>query len=170
MEKDIEVDNQRPDEDIVFLMRQHPWVLARPALFLILVFLLVLISFLIWKLNSISIGVLIAAILFSVCYISIIWYSFSNDLFILTNQRLIKIDQKGFFSRRVSETELDNVYNINYEIKGFMKSLLNFGDIKISTVGDDVSTIALPNIENPHFVQEKIMDLHKKYKTKIYSS
>jgi len=79
----------------------------------------------------------------------------------------IKIDQKGYFNRRVSETELDNIYNINYEIKGIVKSLLNYGDIKVSTVGDDISVIAIINIENPHYIQEKIMDLHQKYKKSL---
>jgi nitrate reductase NapE component len=164
MQKDLELDNQRADEEVVMTVRQHPWVLARPIFNIILVILVVLAGFLIWHWQLISIGLLVAAACFSLIYISIIWYSYSNDFLILTNHRLIKIDQKSFFNRRVSETELDNVMNINYEIKGFIKSLLNFGDIKISAVGDEVSMIVIVNIENPHFLQEKIASLSKKAK------
>lgn len=169
MQTDLELENQRPDEEIVFTLRQHPWVLAKPALILLAVFLVVLLSYYIWKINSISLGVIGAGVVFAIIYISVYWYSYINDICIVTNQRLIKIDQKGYFNRRVSETELDNIYNINYEIKGIIKSLLNYGDIKVSTVGDEVSVIIMANIENPHYIQEKIMDLHAKYKKKIYS-
>ena len=166
MEKELEVDNQRPDEEIIFFMRQHPWVLARSAFWLILIVLAGFLSFLIGGFGTISLIIIVCLGIFGLFYISRSWYAYTNDLFVLTNQRLIKIDQQGFFSRRVSETELDNVYNINYEIKGVIKSLLNFGDIKISTVGDDVSTITILNIENPHYIQEKVMDYHRKYKVK----
>jgi hypothetical protein len=169
MQKDLEVEDQRPDEEIIVTMRQHPWVLARPAFYLTLIFAAVFVIFLIFNFSTFSFSSLIVAVCFGLIYVSVSWYTYSNDLFILTNQRLIKIDQKSFFNRRVSETELDNVYNINYEVKGIIKSLLNFGDVKISTVGDDVSTIFIYNIENPHYIQERIMDLHKKYKVKIYS-
>jgi len=105
---------------------------------------------------------LVLAIIYSV----IRWYLYSNDIFVLTNQRIIKIDQMGFFSRRVGQTELDNIYNISYEVRGIVESFLNFGDIMISTVGDDISTMTVKRIENPHFVQEKILSEHRKYKIK----
>ena len=89
----------------------------------------------------------------------------NNDIFILTNQRVINIDQRGFFSRRVAETELENIQNVSYEIKGPIKSILNFGDVMISTAGNTVG-LALANVENPHFVQEKIVELQKKSKIK----
>jgi uncharacterized membrane protein YdbT with pleckstrin-like domain len=166
MEQELEVENQRPDEEIIIMVRQHPWVLARPIFYLIIIALIVFSSFLIWHFTTVSVIILLVAICVSLIYISNVWYSYANDLFVLTNQRLIKIDQKSFFNRRVSESELDSISNINYEIKGLVKSLLNFGDIKISTTGDEISIVILNNLENPHFIQERIMDFHKKYKSK----
>lgn len=165
-----EMDDQRPDEEIIFTYHQHPWVLAKTFLYLILIIVLVVLAFLIWHVNQISIGILILGLIFGIVLISVRWFTYISDLFILTNQRIIKIDQAALFKRKVSETELDNVYNVNYEVNGFIRSLLNFGDIKISTVGDEISTITIRNIENPSFVQEKIMFYHNKYKAKVYSS
>lgn len=165
-----EIDDQRPDEEIIFAYHQHPWVLTKTFVYLILVIVLVVLVFLIWQVNQISIGILIVGLIFSVIIVSVRWFSYASDLFILTNQRVIKIDQTGLFNRKVSETELDNVYNVNYEVKGLIRSFLNFGDIKISTVGDEISTITIKNIENPSFIQEKIMSYHSKFKSKLYSS
>ncbi|MEI6039981.1 MAG: PH domain-containing protein [Candidatus Berkelbacteria bacterium] len=164
MKADLELDNQAADEEVIMTVRQHPWVLARAIFNIILVILIVFAGILIGHWNAFTIGLLAVGVCFVLIYVTIVWYSYSNDLLILTNHRIIKIDQKSFFNRRVSETELDNVMNINYEIKGLIKSLLNFGDVKISTVGDEVSMIVVENVENPHFLQEKIATLAKKYK------
>lgn len=165
-----EMDDQRPDEEIIFTYHQHPWVLAKTFLYLIIDAVVIVLAFLVWQADQISIGILVAGLIFAFTTISVRWFTYRNDLFILTNQRIIKIDQSGLFKRKVSETELDNVYNVNYEVNGLIRSLLNFGNIKISTVGDEVSTINISNIENPSFVQEKIMSYHNKYKKKVYSS
>lgn len=164
------VDDQRPDEEIILSHHQHPWVLAKTFLYVIIDIVIIVLAFLIWQANQISIGILVVGLVFALIIISNRWFSYRNDLFILTTQRIIKIDQSSLFKRKVSETELDNVYNVNYEVNGMIRSLLNFGNIKISTVGDEVSVIDVRNIENPGFVQEKIMSYHNKYKKKVYSS
>lgn len=168
MEK--EMDDQRPDEEIIFTYHQHPWVLARSMFYVTVDIILIVLAFLIWQINQFTIGLTVAGIVFGFIIVSMRWFTYRNDLFILTNQRLIKIDQTSLFKRKVSETELDNVYNVNYEVNGIVKSLLNFGDIKISTVGDEISTMTISNIENPSFVQEKIMAYHNKYKAKVYGN
>lgn len=156
-----EMDDQRPDEEIIFTCRQHPWVLAKSFCYVILAIILVVITFLIWRVNQFSIGVLVAGLIFVVTLISSRWFTYSNDLLILTNQRIIKIDQLALFNRRVTEAELSNILNVSHEIKGPIKSLLNFGDINIDTSGSDRNFLVLANIENPHFIQEKIVATQK---------
>jgi len=84
------------------------------------------------------------------------FFVYNNDIYILTSQRIINIDQSSFFTRRVSEAELENIQNVTYEIKGPIRSFLNFGDIIVSTAGNTPG-LTLKNVENPHFVQEKIV-------------
>ncbi len=168
-EKELEVDNQRPDEIVVLQMRRHPWVLFNPFLVLYAVLIGTWILILIFGWPIFIIYFSIIAVAFIISYGSIAWFSYTHDLFVLTNQRIIKIDQKGLFSRKVSETELDNAINVNYEIHGMRKTLMNYGDVNVSTVGDEVSMIAIHDISNPHFVQERIIDLHKKYKAHLNS-
>lgn len=165
-DEDFEFDNQRPDEKVVMMRRRHPWVLARTGWVIIAVVVIILIAFLIWGASLISSVVLIVGLIFAAIYAVIRWLIYTNDFFILTDQRIISVEQKGLFSRRVSETELENIYSLAYEIKGFMASMLNFGSIKVSTVGDEISMIELQNVENPHFVHEKIVGLQKKAREK----
>ena len=165
MEQDFEFDNQRPDEKIILLEKRHPWVLARLGVWAILISIIVLVAFLIWGASVISFIFLAIGIIL-IIYLSLTrWFVYSNDIFILTNERIINIDQSGFFTRRVSEAELENIQNISYEIKGPIRSLLNFGDVLVSTAGDNNPGLVLKNVQNPHFVQEKLIAYQKKAKT-----
>jgi len=158
---EYEFENQRPDEKIILVKKRHPWVLFKAGLVMLLVIILVLISFLIWGVSSISITVLIIGLVFLTFFLLGRFFVYNNDLFIITNHRIINIDQSGFFTRRVSEAELENIQNVTYVIKGPIRSLLNFGDIEVSTAGNTPGLV-FRNVENPHFVQERIVELQKK--------
>jgi membrane protein YdbS with pleckstrin-like domain len=156
----FEFDNQRPNEEIVFMRRRHPWIFWKSSLILLFVILIVLIAFLIWGASKVSVVVSVASVIFLILYFLGRWFVYTSDIFILTNQRIINIDQRGFFTRRVSEAELENIQNVTYEIKGPIRSFLNFGEIIISTAGNTPG-LTLSNVENPHFIQEKIVSLRK---------
>ena len=169
MEEELEFDNQRSDEKIILLRRRHPWVLTKTGLLILLIAIIVVISFFIWGASLISVTFLIMGGVLALYLFSTRWFVYANDIYILTNQRIINIDQGGFFTRRVSEAELDNIQNVTYEIKGPIKSFLNFGEIQIQTAGNSPGLL-LKNIENPHFVQEKIVAIQKQQKNKAERS
>ena len=75
------------------------------------------------------------------------------------------MEQIGLFTRRLNESELDKIQNLTVEVKGMTKTLLNFGDIKITTAGVDPVMI-LQNIENPYEIQQKIAKYCKKLSDK----
>lgn len=160
---EYEFENQRPDEKIILVKKRHPWVLFKAGLVVLLVIILILISFLVWGASSISVTVLIIGLVFLTFFLLGRFFVYNNDLFIITNHRIINIDQSGFFSRRVSEAELENIQNVTYVIKGPIRSLLNFGDIEVATAGNTVGLV-FRNVENPHFIQERIVELQKKAK------
>jgi len=162
VKEELEFDNQRKDEEIVIVSRRHPWVLAKTGLIMVGLLAILFLAFLIFGASLISSIALLAILVIMIVYGFIRWFVFANDIFILTNQRVININQGGFFTRRVTEAELANILNVSYEIKGPIKSFLNFGDIMVDTSGSDNNLLVLRNIENPHFVQERIVSLQKK--------
>lgn len=170
MKEEFEIEDQRKNEEIILVRYMHPWVLAKTGLIGIVIILFVVFSFLIWGASLVSDIVLITALLFIIIYGSIKIYLYKNSVFILTNQRVIYIDQPSLFRRKVHETELINIYNLQYEIKGIVSSFLNFGDIILTTQGDITNEIKILNIENPHFVHEKISNFRKKNMDQTRSS
>ena len=161
-DEEFEFDDQRKDEEIILVKHQHPWVLAKLGLVIVILAALVFLAFLIWGASLNSTIVLIAAVLILAIYISIRVFLYRNSLFILTNQRVIYILQSSLFIRRVQETELENLYNLQYRMEGAMKSLLNYGDLDLTTEGESEDAFHVKSVENPHAVFEQISNARVK--------
>lgn len=99
-------------------------------------------------------------IIFWIAYILYEYYHWYRDKFIITDHRIIDIDQRGMFSRRVSEIELDRVQNVTYAVAGFFPTLFNFGTVTIQSAGNNELT--LKHIADPATHQREITILVKK--------
>lgn len=157
-----DLDDQRGDEEIVLVRHQHPWVLAKMGLIFVILIVVVVGVFLIWKSSTFSWAVLGLAVIIILIYGINATFLYKNSVFVITDQRVINVSQKNIFNRLVQEIDLDNIFNLTYEIKGPMASLLNFGNVKLTTIGDDENSIQVRHIENPYFVYNKISDMRKK--------
>lgn len=58
------------------------------------------------------------------------------DVWILTNERIIDIEQRGLFHREISEFGVENVQDVTVETPTFLATALQFGTISIHTAGD----------------------------------
>ncbi len=153
-------EGQRSDEDVIFVKKQHPWVLATAGFIGLGLIILLAVAILIWGLSGITSLLIVLVIIFALVYGGYRLFIYNSYLYILTNQRLILIEQKGLFSRRLSESELDKIQNIAVEVNGPIKTLLNFGNIKITTAGVD-PVMVVGNVENPYLVQQEIIKYSK---------
>lgn len=57
------------------------------------------------------------------------------NLWVLTNERIVDIKQRGFFNREVSSLLLNRVQDVTIDTEGLMPSLLDFGDIHVQSAG-----------------------------------
>lgn len=83
----------------------------------------------------------LTTILASAYYLFVILFTFTNfvdyylDAWIVTNMRIINIEQRGLFSRVISEKDLETMQDITANVTGFLPTLLQYGDIHIQTAG-----------------------------------
>lgn len=70
------------------------------------------------------------------------WLDYYLDVWIITTQRIIDIEQRGLFNREISEISLERVQNVTVEIPGFLATVLKFGNLKIQTAGAGEFTIS----------------------------
>ena len=84
------------------------------------------------------------------------WSDHWLDAWIITNQRIIDIEQHGFFRRQVSSFPLDRIQDVTFNIHGIIAMWLKFGDIRIQTasISDD---LIMKQVPFPQEVKETIV-------------
>lgn len=96
------------------------------------------------------------------------WTNYYLDLWIITDRRIILIDQIHFFNRNVSIFRLERLQDIEYSIKGIIPTFLNFGTLKAQTAGNFESNFRSTGLPDPRGLQasiqkamdERLRDLH----------
>lgn len=80
------------------------------------------------------------------------------DIWIVTNYRIVNIEQKGLFGRTMSELMLYNVQDVTSEINGFIPTMLNYGAVRIQSAGE-ASRFDFEDIEHPTVIAKRILEL-----------
>jgi hypothetical protein len=80
------------------------------------------------------------------------------DAWIVTNHRIVNIEQRGLFSRTISELDLAKVQDVTSEVKGIIPSVLNFGSVFVQTAGE-VERFVFEEVPFPHEIRKRILDL-----------
>ena len=139
--------NQKPNEHVLMFLRRH-WIV--PLKILLLAALMAAIPAILYIIvvNFTDLLENVAyyaffVLLVSAFYLFVILFAFANfvdyylDVWIVTNQRVIDIEQRGLFSRLVSEKDLGVMQDISTDLSGFWATLLNYGDVHIQTAGEE---------------------------------
>lgn len=82
-----------------------------------------------------------------------IWTHYYLDIWIITDRRIILVDQKGFFNRNVSVFRLERLQDIEYYVSGIIATLLNYGTIKAQTAGSFESNFKSTGLPDPRELQ-----------------
>ncbi len=151
----LDFDGQRHDEELLFVFRRHIIAMRKGFYMLLIPFVITSIPPMIWQDNLMLFllplgGLGLGLLLFS--YQFLMWY---YTYYIVTNQRIRQITQKGFFGKDVIELRLSKIQNISYNIPGFSGEVFNFGTIVIQTI---VGDLVINNVEHPDKIYNKLQD------------
>ncbi|KKR17653.1 MAG: hypothetical protein UT48_C0048G0004 [Parcubacteria group bacterium GW2011_GWE2_39_37] len=140
------IPNQLPGEKVIKVLRRDIFnILKKLVYFLFFIALMVVFVFFVNSImpdvtNQVYYPVLLLA---GSVYVLFIWlfafFSFIDyylDVWIITNERIINIEQEGFFSRTVSEERLFRIQDVTSEVKGVFPTIFSFGNIYIQTAGE----------------------------------
>lgn len=89
------------------------------------------------------------------------WGAFTRyflNVWVLTNQRIVDIKQRGYFNREVSSLFLSRVQDVTTGVVGVIPSLLGIGDISVQSAGT-VDEFHMRGIPRP----EQMRDIILKY-------
>ncbi len=151
-------DGQREGEEVLFVFRRHI-VTAKKGLFFLIVMLAVgAAPMFIWRDNinmffffcgMTALGVL------GFFYSYILWYF---SLYIVTDQRIRQISQKGIFKKTVVDLGLDKIQSISFGVPGLIAGIFGYGTILIQTgVGD----LVISQVSKPAKIHDKLQNVLK---------
>lgn len=165
-----------PDEVVLITVRKHWFVIGLEllgGLMIIFIPLLILLAFLLFPDILARIGISLSGqidlfifgsaawTLMSLLTTFAIWTHYYLDLWIVTDRRIILVDQIRFFSRNVSVFRLERMQDIEFKVSGIIPTLLNFGTIKAQTAGAHESNFTSTGLPDPRGLQaiiQKCMD------------
>ena len=85
-----------------------------------------------------------------------IWTHYYLDLWVITDRRIIAVDQIHFFNRNVAIFRLERLQDIEFNIKGLLPTFLNFGTLSAQTAGHHDQNFSSPGMPNPRELQSII--------------
>jgi len=98
-----------------------------------------------WKVFGYSLWLLLLWVIFF-----IEWTNYYLDLWIITNKRIIDVEQKGFFHREVTSFRFGQIQDITVETRGIIETFFKFGTLQIQTAGHGRDII----IRDAHYPEE----------------
>ncbi len=149
-------DDQFDDEEMLMLFRKHPIVMRKAIVFASLALLIGTLPALIKPTYMFFFGGL--AIGFALAFIIMFysWIGWHFSVFIITNQRLIQVTQKGLWTRSVVDIGLDKIQTVSYEVRGVQETLLGFGTIVVQTY---VGELVIHDVHHPKTIQKRMSEI-----------
>lgn len=151
-------DGQREGEEVLFVFRRHIVTAKKGLFFLIIMIAVGAAPMFIWRDNIniffFFVGMTILGAL-GFIYAYLLWYF---SLYIVTDQRIRQISQKGIFKKTVVDLGLDKIQSISFGVPGLIAGILGYGTILIQTgVGD----LVISQVSRPAKIHDKLQNVLK---------
>ena len=155
------------DERVLKVVRKHWFIITIELVgvgFMALLPLLTWISIVIgqgqgwltWTIADYGVLLLFSSILWWIICIMVaamIWTHYYLDLWVITDRRLIVIQQLGFFNRKTSNFRLERLQDVKVRVVGIIATLLNFGTIRAQTASVADSSFKMSGLPDPRELQ-----------------
>ena len=149
----------QPNETILLVLHRH-WIAIALKLLVVLLFLLLpFVAIAIAPQAGFDIEaalpliqfLLVTYLMALVLGVFILWTEYYFDVWVVTDLRIIDIEQHSIFNREISEFMLYNVQDVTVEVPSMLATFLKYGNIKIQTAGGKIFEIR----EIPHVNEAK---------------
>ena len=99
--------------------------------------------------------------LFLTLSLFLIFVFYYLNIQIITNLRVVDVDQVGLFSHVVSELHIDKIEDVTSEVNGVFGTIFNYGGVYVQTAGT-VEKFEFTNVPDPASIERLILDLYEK--------
>lgn len=153
----------KDDEQLITMVRKYFFVFS--AQLILGVVFIIASFFLLYPLfnwGKLGIAIFFVLLFMGIYIIFKVIYVYSFNIFIITDQRIIDIDQRGFFDRIVSETTYQKIQDVSFRLKGLSQTILHYGSVVIQTAGNQAN-IELHGVKDPEKIHQIIVDIQREF-------
>jgi hypothetical protein len=170
--------SQQPNERIILVVREHWFRLFLKMLFIALFaampFLLQIIFGSLGSFDPIpetERGEAISSLLLQVYYIVlviatfIVWILYYLNLHIVSEERIVDIDQVGLLNHMVSELNVETIEDVTGHTIGLFGNLLDYGTVYIQTAGA-TERFEFDNVPHPGHIAKIILEVYENHQNR----
>lgn len=149
----------QPGESVVLLVHRHWFFLVVPLLVALLAMLLPPAVLLVAVMRTdgpkaLDVVLAVASLVWAAALgvrAYFIWYAWTHDVWVITNQRLVDGQKPDWFHEKVSTADLLQVQDVGLDRTGLLATLLRFGDLRVQTAAE-IEQFILRKIPRPQDV------------------
>ncbi|MDP2656550.1 MAG: hypothetical protein Q8P11_03245 [bacterium] len=171
--------NLLPNEHVILSLRRHPLIILLDLLLFVFLMLIPIIVYVMVYLTGVALSDNLTLFAFIILATSIyylfIWLftlhsllDYVLDIWIITTERIIDMEQKGLFAFSVSEQEIHRIQDMTAEINGILPTLFNYGNVYIQTAGEK-ERFMFKQVRNPRgviHILSRLVDESSQHKPK----
>jgi membrane protein YdbS with pleckstrin-like domain len=129
----LQLENLREGEEIKLVIKRHWIIYVMLWVYTVLWVVVIFTFYFIMWFTAVSSLLNILFLLVFLLFLYVSWLDHELDMYIITNNRIVWVDQTAFLNRTVSECNLWQVQEVNSTTKGFFANMLNYGTLLIHT-------------------------------------
>jgi uncharacterized membrane protein len=169
------IESLTADETLVADVRRHPFGLflvylqlfAALGLALVLIFALLPSVIESMGLNAATVNAVASvfglfAVVFALIFLVLATRIYKGNQLIVSDKNVTQVLQIGLFNRKISELSMVNVEDVTAEQSGIFPTLLNYGNLKIETAGEQNNFIFI-YCPNPNAYAKALLDARLKF-------
>ena len=159
---------QKSYEKVIFVLHRHPLTfLPTLALFFVLLIIPVAVYYLIINsfpdiltTNYYALLILLASIYYlsTTLFFYVHFIDYYLDMWIVTNDRIVDIEQHGLFNRVITELDLFRIQDVTTNVQGFFATIFRYGDVIVKTASNNTNIIFY-KVANPNHIREQLIHL-----------
>jgi len=78
------------------------------------------------------------------------------DIWVVTNDRIVDVEQLGLFSRTISELDLFRIQDVTTDVHGFFATIFHYGDVSVKTASANIN-IVFRQVCSPNKIREDLI-------------
>lgn len=165
MSKNARLENPLPWENIEIVIKRHWIVYVTIGVYFVSALILSFVLIYFFFTNILIYLILVIFWMFFVLHSYVQWLDHELDLFIITNFRIIWIEQVSLLNRVVSECSLWQVQEVWSKTQGFFANILNYWTITIQTAWN-ATNFAMEYAPNSISTSSLVLNIINTYRSK----